>query len=71
MNVTNINGYYVELEQTHDGFVTGLVRLGNYCSSIEWMNQVGYLEGQTEDDCLQVPARVRSAIHSWAVANGY
>jgi len=71
VNVTNINGYYVELEQTHDGFVTGLVRLGNYCSSIEWMNQVGYLEGQTEDDCLQVPARVRSAIHSWAVANGY
>ena len=69
MNATNIDGYYVELERTHDGFVSGWVRLGSYCSSIEWLNQLGHLEG--EDDCLQVPARTRGRIYEWAVANGY
>ena len=71
MKTTNIQGFTIELENTHDGSVCGYVSKGRYSASVECLHQLGALQDPDGEDSLQVPARVRSAIYNWAVANGY
>ena len=66
---TNIDGYEVELEDTHDGYISGYVFKGRFSASVECMHQMGHLNDG--DESLDVPARIRSKIYNWAIQNGY
>ncbi len=70
MKTTNIQGFNVELETTHDGYVCGWVSKGRHSASIEALRLLGALDNSDGTD-VQVPVRIRAEIYNWAIANGY
>ena len=71
---TNIAGYKIELDfESEGGNVISqcFISNGNYSASLEHLLFTGCLSDSCWESDLKVPARVISAIESWALANGY